>query len=769
MSHNTASIENKLRNCELAIASNEEKSLRLCNEIYKVVFREKNELAFWDEKVLLALERVFRIFPPDVETYGKVVQELLDRTHKVSNINDIFFKFLDKSISLNNVIDELSDFVKLREDVKQRLRSCDNLVELRKTPISPSDKLQNFMDCVLGIMPTDSGPRFDEFNYCIQAIKDREEIGKANILLVNKQGDQGILLTVTAKVQRGSGQIKILTPAASTYVSAVERARLALVGKSYIPESQDVILSAEMTEAEYSGGSIALGASMAIYSSACKCYLDPYTAFTGDINLQENDFIIKRVEGIQQKLQAAKEAGCRRIFIPLDNKPDVESEYSKQLKIVFVKDITEVLVNLFHNVNNALSDTLESRKINLLQLRCVDQGWHISDPRAIQDGLQFVISPPSPPELKVNIYKSGAHTPKRHDRPDFQRLLDELNTIDNPPVPLQSINKVIIIKDSELRGKICDSLNKISPTEVKNEQYCDYSFRFVEGKENILVKQFTSGKLLLQGYGGPSYKLILEAIIPNYNLRYPNAELKIEDYLSKTNTPMNVGKKKVAPVTEEVIQMPYIGTDESGKGDYFGPLIVAAVWLDEPTKNLLEKLGVRDSKTLSDKKCQELAVKIRDLCRGKYKEVEILPERYNSLYNQLRSEGKNLNHLLAWGHARALETLLAQNSSQYAVADQFGDESYIKSKLMEKGRSVRLVQTPKAERYTAVAAASILARDRFLFRLQQASQQFGINFPKGASPAVVDAARSIVKRDGLAVLQNVAKMHFKTTSVVMGT
>lgn len=216
------------------------------------------------------------------------------------------------------------------------------------------------------------------------------------------------------------------------------------------------------------------------------------------------------------------------------------------------------------------------------------------------------------------------------------------------------------------------------------------------------------------------------------------------------------------------VVFPYIGTDESGKGDYFGPLVVAAVWADKSTQEELEELGVRDSKSLSDRRCRELAAKIRDLFKSKYEEVEIPPERYNSLYEQFKREGKNLNHLLAWGHARALENLLARYTSQYAVADRFGDEKYILSRLMERGKSLQLEQTPKAERYPAVAAASILARDRFLSRLQSIAHQVGVELPKGAAPAVVDAARAIIDRSGPTALRKVAKMHFKTTCAVLG-
>ena len=195
-------------------------------------------------------------------------------------------------------------------------------------------------------------------------------------------------------------------------------------------------------------------------------------------------------------------------------------------------------------------------------------------------------------------------------------------------------------------------------------------------------------------------------------------------------------------------------------------MVVAGVLVDALTASRLEYLGVKDSKLLTDKRCREVAAHIRELCRGRYEEVEMLPERYNELYERFRTEGKNLNHLLAWGHARAIENLLARFSCTHAVADQFGDEHYIHSKLMEQGKRLQLIQVPKGERYLAVAAASILARDRFLAHLENFSQEYGMVLPKGASETVVEAAKAILHAKGIAALRKVAKLHHKTTTKV---
>ncbi len=204
-----------------------------------------------------------------------------------------------------------------------------------------------------------------------------------------------------------------------------------------------------------------------------------------------------------------------------------------------------------------------------------------------------------------------------------------------------------------------------------------------------------------------------------------------------------------------------IGIDESGKGDYFGPLVIAAVYVTPETEPDLALMEVRDSKRISDGRILELAPDIRLVC--KHSIVAIGPERYNQLYEKIR----NLNRLLAWGHARALENLLEQVDCELAIADQFGDERFITHALLEKGKRVRLVQMPKAEADRAVAAASILARAEFLIRLKRLSDEIGTSLPKGASQAVELAGRMVVKKHGRERLGTVAKLHFKTTKAVL--
>jgi len=205
----------------------------------------------------------------------------------------------------------------------------------------------------------------------------------------------------------------------------------------------------------------------------------------------------------------------------------------------------------------------------------------------------------------------------------------------------------------------------------------------------------------------------------------------------------------------------HIGTDESGKGDFFGPLVIAGFFLPEGQEEVLRELGVKDCKRLSDNRVMEIAALLR---KGYiHSVVAIGPERYNELYQRL----KNLNRLLAWGHARVMENILERVNCAEALTDQFGDEKFVREALLKKGKNINLVQRTRAEEDLAVAAASILARAEFLYRLKKLSEEVGLELPKGASSLVEEAAVKLVRELGPEALARVAKLHFKTTEKVL--
>lgn len=221
---------------------------------------------------------------------------------------------------------------------------------------------------------------------------------------------------------------------------------------------------------------------------------------------------------------------------------------------------------------------------------------------------------------------------------------------------------------------------------------------------------------------------------------------------------------------EEVLQpemfKPHFGIDESGKGDFFGPLVIAGVYVEREIARHLLSLGVMDSKRIgSDKRIRQLADGILRTSGLAANIVLIGPEKYNSLYEKLA----NLNDLLAWGHARVIENLLMQRPDcNRSLSDKFANERVIQNALLKQGRQIQIDQRTKAESDIAVAAASILARDKFVRWLDTRGEQLGIILPKGVSGAVKSAARAVIEKVGRDALRTIAKMHFRTSAEVLG-
>lgn len=203
-----------------------------------------------------------------------------------------------------------------------------------------------------------------------------------------------------------------------------------------------------------------------------------------------------------------------------------------------------------------------------------------------------------------------------------------------------------------------------------------------------------------------------------------------------------------------------IGIDESGKGDYFGALVIAAVHTDQKKSLQLKAWGVQDSKRLSDDKIRSLAPKIKSLC---FHSLVIMG---NESYNDVYSKIKNLNNMLAWAHSKVLENTLKQVPCMYALSDQFGRKSLVENAIRSKGINITLFQRPRAESNIAVAAASILARDSFLTHMDKMGASYQMEFPKGASKPTLITGVKFCKKFGRDQLQFVAKMHFVTTQYI---
>ncbi len=205
---------------------------------------------------------------------------------------------------------------------------------------------------------------------------------------------------------------------------------------------------------------------------------------------------------------------------------------------------------------------------------------------------------------------------------------------------------------------------------------------------------------------------------------------------------------------------PHFGIDESGKGDFFGPLVIAGVYVDREIARKFLDAGIQDSKRIgSDSRIRALAKIIRTTPDAVGDTVAIGPERYNDLYDKFG----NLNSLLGWGHARVIENLLAKKPDcPRALSDKFADPSVIEKALLKRGQAIHLEQRTKAESDLAVAAASILAREAFIDWLERRGKAIGIKLGRGVSAEVKEAAKKLVQAEGVDALRKVAKVHFRT-------
>lgn len=204
----------------------------------------------------------------------------------------------------------------------------------------------------------------------------------------------------------------------------------------------------------------------------------------------------------------------------------------------------------------------------------------------------------------------------------------------------------------------------------------------------------------------------------------------------------------------------WCGSDESGKGDFFGPLTVAAVGLTTSTAEKAAAWNVRDCKTMSDATALDLDRRIRGALP--HKVIGWMPEEYNRRYLTARS----VNVLLGEAHAEAIAAVTAKLPGvEAAVVDQFGDEGHVERALRARDVDIPLVQRPRAdETDLAVSAASVVARAAFLRGMSKLEKAWGLPLHKGAGPETVENARAFLARHGRDRLGDVAKLHFKTAA-----
>ena len=265
---------------------------------------------------------------------------------------------------------------------------------------------------------------------------------------------------------------------------------------------------------------------------------------------------------------------------------------------------------------------------------------------------------------------------------------------------------------------------------------------FFAQKEKLSVAAYEKGpKVLVQGRG-------------------------VEDFVKFELEPKVFGEARLGyeEVHSPEMFQPHFGVDESGKGDFFGPLVIAGVYVDQASARQLLDAGVQDSKRIgSDARIHALAKEIRKIARQGVDVVSIGPARYNELYKKFG----NLNGLLGWGHARVIENLLGRKpDTPRSLSDQFADARVIEKALMNHGRKIQIEQRPRAESDVAVAAASIIAREGFIEWLDRKGKQLGFRLGRGVSAEIKSTAAAVVEKHGSEMLSQIAKVHFRTAHEV---
>ena len=278
-------------------------------------------------------------------------------------------------------------------------------------------------------------------------------------------------------------------------------------------------------------------------------------------------------------------------------------------------------------------------------------------------------------------------------------------------------------------------------------------FQVVAGNEKVILSVYKGKKGISTVWGGQEGLLMdsaMAAISSSSSKKSPDTNI------------LNSEIKESISLLENCAGFNgvWVGSDESGKGDFFGPLVVAAVLVDTTIAEELIKAGVKDCKILTDKEVQRLAPIIKNLAPINVV-LALKPDMYNYRYEQLRLEKKNLNHLLSNGHISAIrKAVLQRTDCKYALVDQFSVHSGIREALESEFPDLIVVEQKRAEADIAVAAASVLARERFLTLMAELSILAGRALPKGGGETATAQAQEIKNKFGIKILEKLVKKHF---------
>ncbi len=690
------------------------------------------------------------------------------------SIQDLLYVTLDNWPQLSRPIGLV-----FSEELAQELQA------LRLSAEKPSERLKQFFTKYFGVLAESEAGEVINFirpsiDTAIASYAVEEQQATVHALFAERDGHQGHCYRVKVNVSSGNGGGGVHTnsdvdeemkKAARTGASCALAVSGFQIDRHYVIWSISEPLS-------YEGRSIGLAIAIGTLSRLSGNIIDAYTAFTGTV---DDEGHVGRIDYLADKLAAAQKAGFQRILLPRENWEEVKHLATDDFTLISVDSVNEAWVLLNRSNTTLPPSTSPKGLIRRFVYACKGIGVQVSE-KQYPNYLRLRVTDYQA-EVLVDIYQGRGGM--KHvlggskDTPLAKRVKPIVDAIfgTGSITPSQPKSKRLFVRDPAMRNKVSAALRSVSHFEEKTEANCDYRLDFEERGERVIVRQFANGTLTIQqtaaiSEGAPLFADLCRQVelITGMPTQADSITILAQEGGKGSQGPLSSSMTDTAISAMHTFESPWIGTDESGKGDYFGPLVSAAVYVDDQILERLAALGVKDSKLLSDKRARELAARIRIICKDRFSEVVIIPEQYNRLYEDFQKEDKTLNHLLAWGHYRALENLLAIVECENIIVDQFANEHYLRSRLFAKNaaRKLNLIQMPRAEANLAVAAASIIARDRFLIWLENMAMKYG-HLPKGASAEVVQTARAIVARRGKDELRMIAKLHFKTTQQVLAT
>lgn len=579
---------------------------------------------------------------------------------------------------------------------------------------------------------------------------DRGKHFNGEALFVEEQGTRGFVLGVQV-VPNDSGVIEALLD-----VGADMKAQATLALSTALPD-RGAKWKIEWT-LPFDGASIGLALYLAAQVETGQRRVDPLLAASGEIDLNGD---VRGVAGIEAKLRAAEQSGIRRVLLSEENRADAEAA-GVGIELIFVERVGEIAAKLAQIGTH--SELQYDDRVRYMRKLLPVYRVAIIDESAVKDGHRFDVGDKNGRAVVI-VYKGVKASIVPQGAKGSARAAVEQLIADNFPAPKVEKRppRPFFVPTPNHLKTLRELVQDAGGSEEPANQHEDARLVLQRGPTRALIVVYSSGRAVLQAGQAPAYDE-LDAIVDR-------ALQGLGGGADPSVVTERAAASKEAQETATArLDEPHIGTDESGKGDFFGPLVSAAVFIDARTKRELEELGVVDSKKLSDGRIRKLAAEIRRVSDGQFAVTRINPDRFNTLFRQMHSEGKNLNTLLAWGHARSIEDLLRKGiKAPFAIVDQFGDVSYIENKILADTRQsgIEILQYPKAESDTAVAAASILARESFIDWLDRESAKLGMPLPRGASDLVIAAGRDIVARHGADKLASVAKLNFKTIKKVL--